>query len=201
MPTHRRPTQRRHWIFDLDGTLTVAVHDFDDLRRRLGLPPGASILETIDQRPADERSDLLARVAAWEQALIDQATLAPGALKLLDFLADRGHHLGILTRNLKGIALATLQRVGLADRFPPDLVVGREEAPAKPEPGGVHCLLQRWQADPSDAVMVGDYLYDLQAGRRAGVFTVHVGSAPGWPEWTDRRVEGLEELVAIEVEK
>ncbi len=190
------PIHRRHWIFDLDGTLTVAVHDFDDLRRRLGLMPGAPILEAIDAHPPAVRADLLARVAAWEQSLVDHATVAPGALKLLDFLALRGARLGILTRNLKPIALATLERVGLADRFDADDVVGREEAPAKPEPGGVLYLLQRWQAPPSDGVMVGDYLYDLQAGRRAGVCTVHVGKGPGWPEWTDQRVDTLEALAA-----
>ena len=26
----------RHWVFDMDGTLTVAVHDFAEIRRALG---------------------------------------------------------------------------------------------------------------------------------------------------------------------
>ena len=28
---------RRYWIFDLDGTLTVSAHDFEHMRRELGL--------------------------------------------------------------------------------------------------------------------------------------------------------------------
>lgn len=180
-----------HWIFDLDGTLTCAVHDFDALRRRLGLPAQAPILETIDGYPPAERARLLAQVAAWEAELIEHARPAPGANELLNHLKDQGFRLGILTRNLKSIALATLDRAGLAPWFAPEVVVGREEAPAKPEPGGVLHLLAHWGAAPADAVMVGDYLYDLQAGRRAGVATLHVGPAPGWPEWTDQRVDHL----------
>ena len=30
---------RKHWIFDLDGTLTVAVHDFKAIKEALEIPP------------------------------------------------------------------------------------------------------------------------------------------------------------------
>ncbi|MCZ7597637.1 MAG: hypothetical protein M5U09_07745 [Gammaproteobacteria bacterium] len=36
--------RRTCWVFDMDGTLTHAVHDFDDIRRRLDLPEGLPIL-------------------------------------------------------------------------------------------------------------------------------------------------------------
>ena len=32
--------KRKHWIFDLDGTLTIAVHDFNAIRKELGIPEG-----------------------------------------------------------------------------------------------------------------------------------------------------------------
>ena len=32
----------------MDGTLTLPVIDFVEMRRRAGVPPGADILETID---------------------------------------------------------------------------------------------------------------------------------------------------------
>ena len=40
-------TRRPCWIFDLDGTLTVAAHDFDAIRAELGLPQGRPILEAL----------------------------------------------------------------------------------------------------------------------------------------------------------
>ena len=43
--------QRKYWIFDLDGTLTVAVHDFNAIRNELGIPAGQPILKTIESLP------------------------------------------------------------------------------------------------------------------------------------------------------
>jgi len=45
--------------------------------------------------------------------------------------------------------------------------------------------------------MVGDYVFDLQAGKNAGVATVHFdtdGQYP-WPELTDFKVEKLSQLI------
>ena len=34
----------QHWVFDMDGTLTVAVHDYKHIRRILEIPEYADIL-------------------------------------------------------------------------------------------------------------------------------------------------------------
>ena len=36
----------RHWVFDMDGTLTVAVHDFPAIKRALGIPQDDDTLFT-----------------------------------------------------------------------------------------------------------------------------------------------------------
>jgi phosphoglycolate phosphatase-like HAD superfamily hydrolase len=45
--------------------------------------------------------------------------------------------------------------------------------------------------------MVGDYQYDLQAGRSAGALTVHVDVTGSfrWPELADVSIESLDELI------
>jgi phosphoglycolate phosphatase-like HAD superfamily hydrolase len=45
--------------------------------------------------------------------------------------------------------------------------------------------------------MVGDYLYDLEAGRGAGVATVHLDTRGDvdWSHYTDVRVESLGEII------
>jgi phosphoglycolate phosphatase-like HAD superfamily hydrolase len=45
--------------------------------------------------------------------------------------------------------------------------------------------------------MVGDYIFDLQAGRSAGALTIHVGRPDGqrWPEASDIMVETLADLL------
>ncbi|RMH01984.1 MAG: HAD family hydrolase, partial [Planctomycetota bacterium] len=47
-------------------------------------------------------------------------------------------------------------------------------------------------------VMVGDFRFDLEAGRAAGCLTVHVDPAGAfpWPELADLKVRGLAELLA-----
>ncbi len=45
---------RKHWVFDMDGTLTIAQHDFDAIRDELGLPDNLPILESLAAMPAAE---------------------------------------------------------------------------------------------------------------------------------------------------
>ena len=47
---------KEHWVFDLDGTLTEAVHDFDFIRSTLGVPVELGILEWLATLPASERT-------------------------------------------------------------------------------------------------------------------------------------------------
>ena len=46
--------KRKHWIFDLDGTLTIAVHDFNAIRKELGIPEGQPIIKTLESLPVKE---------------------------------------------------------------------------------------------------------------------------------------------------
>lgn len=190
---------RRHWVFDLDGTLTLAVHDFDALRRELGLPLGLPILEALAERPAEEAARLMERLDALEAQLVSSTGPAPGAAELLEQLTRRGCTTGILTRNSLDNARATLEHCGFAQRFASEAVLGRDEARPKPSPDGIHRLLRRWSASPSSAVMVGDFRYDLEAGRAAGVVTVSVDPS-GRHEWAslaDLCVDSLEELLPV----
>lgn len=185
---------RRHWIFDLDGTLTVAMHDFEGLRARLGLPPGVPILEACVAHPESER--LLAEVARWEASLAEHASVPEDVLPLLEWLSGRAE-MGVLTRNTAATAQRTLEVTGLSRYFDVQVVLGRDQAAPKPSPDGIHKHLARWGADVTDAVMVGDHLFDLQAGRAAGTATVWVdraGRGASHP-CADRCVGGLVELL------
>ena len=187
----------RFWIFDLDGTLTHAVHDFNELRRQLGLPPGRSILEEIDRHSGGKRVKLLDRLDALELDLTKKASAQQGAHELLGALAARGSCLGILTRNSRRNAVETLRTAGLDDYFSAECVLGRDCAAPKPSSEGIEILLSRWQEHSAQAVMVGDYLFDLVAGREAGIATVLLGDGPtSWTDLADLQVAGLEDLLA-----
>ena len=57
------------WIFDLDGTLTLAQHDFAAIRRELGIPAEEDILDFIAARPVAERQRLTRQLDAIEHDL------------------------------------------------------------------------------------------------------------------------------------
>lgn len=183
----------------MDGTLTRAIHDFDAIRAELGLPAGKPILEAIKQQSEADAALTHQRLDALEFRLAEQATQQPGAQDLLERLHTSGCRLGILTRNGKEIAHATLEACGLHRFFHPDDVVSRDCCAPKPDPAGVHRLLQRWDCSPVDTVMVGDYLFDLQAGHTAGTHTVHmaIDDRGEWPDITTFRVMSLSDLTAV----
>ena len=191
-------TTKKHWLFDMDGTLTHAVHDFEAIKVQLNLPTEKPILESLADLPADVASQKHQLLDEIEFEIAELATAQPGSAQLLQSLIDQGCNIGIVTRNGKAIAQATLKACGLDHFFVTDNIIGRECAPPKPEPDGVTLLLNRWNASPGDAVMIGDYMFDLVAGRKAGTATVHFDAASknSWPEWTDFRIGSLNELFA-----
>ncbi len=189
----------QHWVFDMDGTLTHAVHDFDDIRKQLELPEGIPILESLAKLPAELAAEKNQRLDEIEFEIAEQAVTQPGGEALLQQLIELGCDVGIVTRNGKAIAHATLKACGLDQYFADDSVIGRECAAPKPAPDGVSLLLKRWQANPAKAVMIGDYVFDLVAGKDAGTATVHFAkdSRGNWPDCTDYKVDSLIELLDV----
>jgi len=186
-----------HWVFDLDGTLTLAVHDFAAIRRHLGIPAQADILHHLADLPLTEREAKHAWLLEHERELAVAARPAPGAVALVRTLYERGRRLGILTRNARELALLTLVAIGLEDCFDPAAVLGRDEAAPKPDPGGLLRLADLWQVAPASLVMVGDHRYDLECGRAAGCLTLQVNQ-PGdpWPAARDQRFENCQEILS-----
>ncbi|GAW67208.1 HAD family hydrolase [Geoanaerobacter pelophilus] len=186
----------QHWVFDLDGTLTVAIHDFAQIRSVLGVPEGRDILGHLDALPEPQAATAKALLVSIEEELAARTEPAEGARELVQLLHLRGARLGVLTRNTREIALTTLGRIGLSPFIAADDVLGRDDALAKPDPDGILKLACRWGVSPAALVMVGDYAFDLLTGRAAGAGTIHVDPARSfrWPELSDIAVGSLAEL-------
>ncbi len=194
----KRILDGKFWVFDLDGTLTLPVHDFALIRASLMVPAAADILGHLASLPEAEAQPLHERLDAIERGLVAETGPAPGANELVELLCRRTCRLGILTRNTRQSALLTLRQIGLEHYFPWENILGRDEALPKPDPDGILKLADRWGSSPEELIMVGDYLYDLQAGQAAGAATIHVHGdlERRWPEWTDLCVGSLAELAA-----
>lgn len=191
--------RHRYWIFDLDGTLTRPKHDFMAIRRQLGVPLEQGILEFIAEQPEADKASLNARLETIERQVAEDAELAPGAGDLLDLLFRRGCRLGILTRNSRPCVEITLECTGIGAFFGDRDIVCRDDARPKPDAHGIEKLLTRWRAPKALSVMVGDYLFDLQAGRSAGIATIHYNGKRGetWAGYSDLVVHDFSELHAL----
>ena len=194
---HKKILACKHWIFDMDGTLTIGVHDFDMMRSELGLAPGQGILETVQAMTPEQAAPLWDKINAMEYHFASLAKPMPGAFELLEHLQNKGVNLGILTRNVMPAALQTLKACNLAGFFIPSNILDRDSCEPKPHPAGITLLLDQWGAKSSDSLMVGDYLFDLEAGKAAKVATVHINTTAHhpWPHVTDWGIDHLRQLI------
>jgi HAD superfamily hydrolase (TIGR01509 family) len=183
-------------VFDLDGTLIHAGHDFGWIKRTLGLRADMPLMEAVASRPEAEQARIWPEIEAWERRHGELATPDPSAPALLDGLARRGVRLGVLTRNTRETALRTLEVTGLAGWFDPAHVLGRHDAPPKPDPAGLARLLSGWGAPATRAVMVGDAPHDTDTGARIGAWTVGIDPGDRGFRDVDLLVPALGGLVA-----
>jgi HAD superfamily hydrolase (TIGR01509 family) len=186
-------------IFDLDGTLTEPLLDFNAMRAEIGLPPGP-ILEQLAHADAATRARADEILRRHEREAIAKATLADGCVELLAALEAHGIPAAILTRNVREVVDTFVTTFGF--RFA--AVYTREDGPHKPSPAGVHALCGRMCAAPAETLVVGDYKFDIIAGRDAGCPTVlvtstHAPTAAELPDWgpPDLVVASLRELISL----
>lgn len=184
-------------IFDLDGTITQPFFDFDAMRKDMGLAPDAGpILELMEQMTEERRSHTKMILDKHEAIAIEKSTLNDGAAETLDKLHRQNINLGILTRNSKENAHKTLDRHNLVF----DHVIGREAGPVKPDPFGVEYLCEKFNTSPKNALMVGDFLYDLLSGKAAGAKAVLITTHKDYEDFrphADYTIDALPELLTI----
>jgi phosphoglycolate phosphatase len=180
-------------IFDLDGTLVDSRLDFDCMRRQMNLPKGAPLLETIAQLPSEQAADCWRILEEHEGQGAEIALPMPGVPELLHALHRLQVRIGVITRNGRQFARATLDRLRLA----PDALVTRDDGPPKPDPAGLLKILSAWDMAPTRAAIIGDFRFDLEAGRAAGIRTVLYAAdctADEWAAWrhlADYRVDSF----------
>jgi len=100
--------------------------------------------------------------------------LYPGAREALGALAQAPETiLGIATGKSQRGVRAVLTRHGLLEHFA--TIHTSDDAPSKPHPGMVLAAMAATGAAPSETVMVGDTVFDIEMARAAGARAIGVG--------------------------
>jgi len=193
-------------LFDFDGTLTKPGSlDFDAIKRAIGCPRHEPILEHIRNLPAGKRRRTAQQtLARFEQEAAARSRPNTAAERTLAALRRRGLRLGILTRNSRASvdrALGNFKRTTASDF---DLILTRDRRLApKPDPAGVRYAARQWKLAPTKILVVGDYVYDIEAGQRAGAPTVlladpaRAGGPTASPDHEIRSLSELKDLLAL----
>jgi len=162
-------------LFDFDGTLTHPDSlDFPALRGAIGCPPGTLILEYIDALPTEEERILKRKVLAdFELAAARASIPNDGAEETIGLLRDHGIGVGILTRNTRSSIMASLMNFTRISERDFQVIVTREsEGRPKPHPDGVLAAARALGVAPHEMLVVGDFVFDIAAGKAAGSPTV-----------------------------
>ena len=179
-------------IFDMDGTLTEPAIDFQTLRRDLGIPKGRDILKELNSWSEYRQKEAWALIEKYEEDLRARTVLQEGCREALVKFRDSGLKLGILTRNSRKSVDAFLSLI----EFTFDTVITREHPHVKPSPQPVLDILEEWKISPEKALVVGDFIHDIQCGNSAGTDTCFFSNpgAASYAEFADFSVASYREL-------
>lgn len=111
----------------------------------------------------------------------DTSTLYDGTL---DVLAYFDGHVGtaMATAKIRSATLRLLESLGVSRYF--DYVVTADDMQRmKPDPQSVEMILEHFGAEPDAAVIIGDMVTDIQAGKAAGIRTI--GATYGYGKTAD----------------
>jgi phosphoglycolate phosphatase len=185
------PRELRAVIFDLDGTLVDTADEFvvvvqalreehgldgmDPDRIRASVSNGARALVTLalgiaEDEPAFEgkRQRLL---ELYSEVLGTVARPYPGIEPLVKDLERRGIAWGISTNKPRTYTEPLLERLAIQPA-PGSVVCPDDVSERKPHPESLYLNCRELGCAPREAIYVGDHLRDIEAGRRAGMYTI-----------------------------
>jgi phosphoglycolate phosphatase len=175
------------FLFDLDGTLSDSKKDLvtaiNQTLSSFGFPelPEEDIImlvgKGVSKLLANFAGDGAAKYDTFkvyldhlDKHLMDTTKPFPGVVETLSAITKKK---AVVTNKLKGMAERVVTGLGIADKI--DFIVGADTARSmKPNPDPIIFALERFGADPSRTVMVGDTTDDIMAAKAAGVIACGV---------------------------
>jgi pyrophosphatase PpaX len=178
----------KYVLFDLDGTLIdtnkLIIETFKyTYRTCLGLEVseqeilkyfGEPLLVTLKRYSEERGEELLKTYIEYNETRHDDSVLLfDGVLKLLEELKGQGYTLALVTSKRRKVAQMGLDLFDISKHF--DVFIALEDTELhKPNPAPVIKALELLNAQPSEAIMVGDSVFDIHSAHGAGVKSVLV---------------------------
>ncbi len=189
-------------LFDFDGTLThPGSLDFSVIKRTIGCPETMPVLEYMAGIEDDARRVEMARqLDRFELAGALASRPNTGAEDIVADIKKAGLAVGILTRNSRASVVRALENFSALSMGDIDIMVTRED-PVKIKPSGEGVLLaaEKMGVDPAHVLVVGDFRFDMDAGRDAGALTAYLANGTAVPDAVECRfvIQSLPDLAPI----
>lgn len=152
-------------IFDLDGTLVSSSLDFPAIKREIGCPVDADVLTYLKTQPEGIQKAAMEVIHRHERLDSESCEWIPGARAFVEACHQQGIPMAIVTRNSLKSSQAKIER----NSIPIERVITRENSKPKPDPSALLQVAEEFGLSPESMLMVGDYRYDLEAGRNANM--------------------------------
>jgi HAD superfamily hydrolase (TIGR01509 family) len=186
-------------LLDVDGTLVESNNahadawqealvdagyhaPFDSIRPLIGMG-GDQLVTTLIPSLRGHEQAIQHIAQAHERIFLAQYARfvqpQPGVRTLVEHMKQRGLKLAIATSSHKQVLDVLLRRAGIADLIHEE-TSANSVAEAKPSPDVVQAALGELRLAASETLMIGDTIYDIESGKRAGVGVIALlcGGAP-----------------------
>lgn len=207
-------------IFDFDGTvvdtneiviqswqhtyrtLEGKEHPREEIVSTFGEPLWISMERAFPDRDVDE---CVAIYRGFQKNHFnEEIKLFPGMRELIIELKARDYEVGIVTSRTRDTTINGLNKFGLMD-YIDDIVSCDDTDKHKPDPEPVNIALRHFKTEPSQAIMIGDSMFDILCAHNARVKAVLVGWAiavtdedkngPDAPEFFIKEAKDLLDIV------
>ncbi len=205
-------------IFDLDGTLVDSIQDItdslnktlityniptytpDETKSLVGSGAKMLIYRALPEHMRDKVDVVLKDfIENYKKNLFKKTRLFNGVYETLRALDEKGYKKAIISNKREELTKKTLEVMGI-DRFF-EIVMGEDTLPyKKPSPEPIYEVLRRLSVDKKHAVIVGDGIQDIEAGKAAGIKTIAV--AYGYTDreklsGADYMIDDIRELITL----
>ncbi len=151
-------------------TFVVNAEFVQDFGRWIPMDVISIVLGIPEEDPVFE-SKRLRLLELYTEVLGSVARPFPGIEPLVQELEQRGIAWGISTNKPRAYTAPLLERLDMQPA-PGSVVCPDDVKERKPHPESLYLNCRQLNCAPHQAIYVGDHLRDIEAGRRAGMYTI-----------------------------